>query len=205
VDDSATSATFTGGAQGGKAPYSFDWNFGDGSPHSPAQSPGHTFPIDTDLTTGKHEYSVGLTVTDANMASNTASISVTVLCAGAHTVHADIGSGTTNNIRVCGHWNPSMWPSGKTIANVRYLPPTGQTWQFSGAFNVYENHDPPGCPTQTTTLIECTGTKTGVDNPTNHFGGIFGTSPPAANGQVIRVQAVAGDGTILETQDVTVG
>jgi hypothetical protein len=197
VDDSATNVSLTGGAQGGSASYSFDWNFGDGSSHSSAQSPGHVFPVATDLTTGKRSYQVVLKVTDANGATATATGTVTVLCgAGAHVVSADL--------RVCGHWNPSTWPTGKTIAKVRYMPAPGQTWQFSGAFNVYENTDPPGCPTATTTLIECTGPKTGNANPTNHFGGIFGTNPPAANGQVIRAQAVAADGTILETQDITV-
>jgi PKD repeat protein len=36
---------FTGTATGGIGTYSYDWNFGDGSPHSSAQNPSHTYNI----------------------------------------------------------------------------------------------------------------------------------------------------------------
>lgn len=35
--------SFTGSASGGTPPFSYDWNFGDGSPHSTEQSPTHTY------------------------------------------------------------------------------------------------------------------------------------------------------------------
>jgi|GEM_PF-5007688 len=54
---------FSGSASGGTSPYSFDWSFGDGTPHDTAQNPSHTY-------TSPGSYSASLTVTDAG--SNTA-------------------------------------------------------------------------------------------------------------------------------------
>jgi len=34
---------FTGSATGGNGVYTYDWNFGDGTAHSPAQNPSHTY------------------------------------------------------------------------------------------------------------------------------------------------------------------
>src|SRR2546430_1467991 len=50
--------SFTGGAQGGHPPYSYSWNFGDGSPISTVQNPTHIFG-------SSGSYDVVLTVTDA--------------------------------------------------------------------------------------------------------------------------------------------
>jgi hypothetical protein len=56
---------FTGSATGGDGgPYTYDWNFSDGSPHSTLQNPGHTYNFGGD-------YTVTLTVTDSH--GNTAS------------------------------------------------------------------------------------------------------------------------------------
>jgi hypothetical protein len=53
---------FTGTATGGIGTYSYDWNFGDGSPHSSAQNPSHTYNIGGSFT-------VTLTVTASVMGS----------------------------------------------------------------------------------------------------------------------------------------
>jgi hypothetical protein len=51
---------FTGAGSGGDGgPYTFDWNFGDGSPHSGAQNPSHTYNIGGSFT-------ITLTVTDGH-------------------------------------------------------------------------------------------------------------------------------------------
>jgi PKD repeat protein len=64
--------TFTGGAQGGAPPYTYAWNFGDGTPISTVQNPSHIF-------AQSGTYPVVLTITDAkgNHASNTILVQVT--------------------------------------------------------------------------------------------------------------------------------
>ena len=62
---------FTGSATGGAQPYTWDWNFGDGSPHSSQQSPTHVY-----TTTGTK--TVVLTVTDACSSTDTDTVQITV-------------------------------------------------------------------------------------------------------------------------------
>jgi PKD repeat protein len=67
---------FTGGASGGTGPYTYDWNFGDGSAHGSAQSPSHVYTV-------AGSYSASLTVRDASNATATSSaISVSVTAGG---------------------------------------------------------------------------------------------------------------------------
>jgi PKD repeat protein len=62
---------FAGTGTGGTPPYSFTWNFGDGSATSALQNPGHTYSSPaTDTAT--------LTVTDSSAPVNTATSSVTI-------------------------------------------------------------------------------------------------------------------------------
>jgi PKD repeat protein len=73
---------FTGSASGGTAPYTYDWNFGDGSAHSSAQSPSHSY-------SSAGNFPVTLTVHDA--ASGTATdthLTIAVSAAGALTATA---------------------------------------------------------------------------------------------------------------------
>jgi PKD repeat protein len=61
---------FTGSATGGTAPYSFSWNFGDGSATSTAQSPTHTY-------SSAGTFTATVTVSDASSPAKTATSSVT--------------------------------------------------------------------------------------------------------------------------------
>jgi PKD repeat protein len=63
--------TFTGSASGGNPPYSFSWNFGDGSSPSSDQSPTHDYATDG-------SYTATLTVTDSAAATATGSVFITV-------------------------------------------------------------------------------------------------------------------------------
>ncbi|MEU5432475.1 PKD domain-containing protein [Streptomyces sp. NPDC020719] len=60
---------FTGSASGGTAPYSYSWDFGDGSAASTAQNPSHTY-----STAGS--YTATLTVTDSASPAHTATSTV---------------------------------------------------------------------------------------------------------------------------------
>jgi len=65
---------FSGLANGGTSPYTYSWNFGDGSTGS-GQNPSHTY-----VNTGS--YTAVLTVTDATGATATNSASVSIISAG---------------------------------------------------------------------------------------------------------------------------
>jgi PKD repeat protein len=76
---------FTSAVEGGIGPYTYSWNFGDGSPTSPMADPVHTYnpPSET--------YQVGLTVKDADNATQFVAISANVSgapCPGSTTVAA---------------------------------------------------------------------------------------------------------------------
>jgi PKD repeat protein len=63
--------SFTGSASGGTAPYSYSWNFGDGSAASTAQNPSHTY-------SNAGTYTATLTVTDSSSPAKTATANVTI-------------------------------------------------------------------------------------------------------------------------------
>jgi PKD repeat protein len=63
--------SFSGSAQGGTAPYSYAWNFGDGSTAAGTLTPSHTY-------TNDGTYTVILTVTDANGQSTSDSTTATI-------------------------------------------------------------------------------------------------------------------------------
>jgi PKD repeat protein len=68
---SPLTVTFVGQAEGGTPPYTFGWNFGDGTPVSTLQNPTHRF-------NASGEYTVGLTVVDAKGDRSTSALTVNV-------------------------------------------------------------------------------------------------------------------------------
>lgn len=73
--------SFTGGATGGTPPYTYSWNFGDGSAASTAMSPSHTY-------NSSGSYSAKLTVTDSAALVGTASATVKVAAPAGLTANA---------------------------------------------------------------------------------------------------------------------
>jgi PKD repeat protein len=65
------SVTFTGGASNGTSPYSWDWDFGDGTSHGTAQSPLHVY-------TSSGTFTAHLTVRDSAGATASASVTISV-------------------------------------------------------------------------------------------------------------------------------
>ncbi len=65
-------AHFLGNASGGTPPYTFLWNFGDGSPNSTLQDPGHIYSSSPSTS----YWVVTLSVTDSSEANNSTSILV---------------------------------------------------------------------------------------------------------------------------------
>src|SRR5579859_3826037 len=109
------SVSFTGSASGGTAPYSYSWNFGDGST-STTQNPSHTY-------SSAGTYTATLTVTDSASPAHTATSSVTV------TVNA-IG----NPLVATASATPT---SGQVPVNVAFTgtatggtPPYSYSWNF---------------------------------------------------------------------------
>jgi uncharacterized repeat protein (TIGR01451 family) len=83
-----TYTQFTNETTGGVPPYTFDWNFGDGTPHDITENPSHHYgAADT--------YSVTLAVTDSNTTENTDSQSYDV------TVYSKPTASASSNSPVC--------------------------------------------------------------------------------------------------------
>jgi len=84
-----TSTTFGAITTGGLAPYSYAWNFGDGT-QSTQQMPQHTF-------SGKGAYTVSVKVTDSAGYSTTSSVNITVTQSSISTRTSSGGTSSTPN------------------------------------------------------------------------------------------------------------
>ncbi|WP_307795321.1 PKD domain-containing protein [Actinacidiphila acididurans] len=175
--------SFTGSATGGKSPYSYSWNFGDGSAASTAQNPSHTY-------TAAGTYTATLTVTDGSAPANTATSKVTV------TVSA-VGNPLTATAS-------AIPTSGQTPLNVAFTgtgtggtPPYSYSWNFgdgsaaSTAQNPSHTYSTDGTYTATLTVTDSsTPAKTASAGVGVTASPIAGTPPGAPTG----LTATAGNG-----------
>ena len=166
------SVSFTGSATGGKAPYSYSWNFGDGSAVSTAQNPTHTYNAACTCT-------ATLTATDGSSPAKTATSDVTV------TVSA-VGNPLTATAS-------AVPTSGQTPLNVAFngtgtggAPPYSYSWNFgdgsavSTAQNPSHTYNAACTCTATLTLTDSSApAKTAASNVTITASPIAGTAPGA--------------------------
>jgi len=167
------SVNFTGSATGGTAPYSYSWNFGDGSAASTAQNPSHTY-------SSAGTYTATLTVSDSSSPPKTASSSVTV------TVNA-VG----NPLTATASATPT---SGQVPLNVAFTgtgtggtPPYSYSWNFgdgsaaSTAQNPSHTYNSAGTYTATLTVTD-SAASTATSSVTITASPIAGTVPGAPTG-----------------------
>jgi PKD repeat protein len=177
--------SFTGSATGGTGPYSYSWNFGDGSAASTTQNPSHTY-------TAAGTYTATLTVTDSASPANTATASVTV------------------NVNAVG--NPlqalaaAVPTSGQIPVNVAFTgtatggtPPYSYSWNFgdgsatSTAQNPSHSYTVAGTYTATLTVTDSASpANTATSSVTVTATPVLGTVP----GPPQNLTAVAGNGQV---------
>jgi PKD repeat protein len=165
--------SFTGSATGGTAPYSYSWNFGDGST-STAQNPGHTY-------NSAGTYTAALTVTDSSAPAKTATSNVTVTV-----------SAVGNPLMATASATPT---SGQVPLNVAFTgtatggtPPYSYSWNFgdgsaSTAQNPSHTYNSAATYTATLTVTDSSApAKTATSSVTITASPIAGTAPGAPTG-----------------------
>jgi PKD repeat protein len=166
---------FTGSATGGTAPYSYSWNFGDGSAASTLQNPSHTYNSACTCT-------ATLTVTDSSAPVKTATSSVTITVSAVGKPLAATASA-----------NPT---SGQVPLNVAFsgtatggTPPYSFSWNFgdgsatSTVQNPNHTYNTAGTYTATLTVTDSAApVNTATSSVTITASPISGTAPGAPTG-----------------------
>jgi PKD repeat protein len=116
--------SFTGSASGGTPPYSYSWNFGDGSATSTAQNPSHTY-------SNAGNYTATLTVTDSASPPGTATSSVPISAtpiAGTPPGPPTGLTGSPGNGQVSLSWTAPANNGGVAISGYRVYRGTAHTY-----------------------------------------------------------------------------
>ena len=167
--------SFTGSASGGTAPYSYSWNFGDGSAASTVQNPSHTY-------SNAGTYTATLTVTDSSSPAKTATANVTITV-----------SAVGNPLKATASAVPS---SGQVPLNVAFTgsaaggtPPYSYSWNFgdgsaaSTAQNPSHTYSNAGTYTAALTVTDSSSpAKTATANVTITASPIAGSPPGPPTG-----------------------
>jgi PKD repeat protein len=177
------SVNFTSSVSGGTTPYSYSWNFGDGSAAGTTQNPSHTY-------SSAGTYTATLTVTDSSSPPKMASSNVTV------TVNA-IG----NPLTAAASATPT---SGQIPLNVAFTgtgtggsPPYSYRWNFGDGSaagttqNPSHTYSTAGTYTATLTVTD-SATNTATSSVTITASPIAGAVPGAPTG----LTAGAGNGQV---------
>jgi PKD repeat protein len=177
--------SFAGSATGGTAPYSYSWNFGDGSAASTLQNPSHTYNSACTCT-------ATLTVTDSSSPAKTAASNVTITVSAVGNPLAATASATPT--------------SGQVPLNVAFTgtgtggtPPYSYSWNFGdgSAATTLQNpsHTYNSAATYTATLTvtdSSSPAKTATSNVKITASPLAGTAPGAPTG----LAAGAGSGRV---------
>ena len=162
---------FTGSATGGTAPYTYSWNFGDGST-STTQSPSHTY-------SSAGSYTATLTVTDASSPAKTATSQVAVNV-----------SAVGNPLAVSASGNPT---SGQIPLTVNFTgtatggtPAYNYSWNFgdgsatSTAQNPSHTYSTVGTYTATLTVTDSASPANTATSTVSVTADPIGSVPPSA-------------------------
>jgi PKD repeat protein len=169
------SVAFTGSATGGTAPYSYNWNFGDGSAVSTAQNPTHAY-------NSACSCIATLTVTDSSSPAKTATSTITITV-----------SAVGNPLMATASANPT---SGQLPLNVAFTgtgtggtPPYRYSWNFgdgsaaSTAQNPSHTYNSACTCTATLTVTDSSSpAKTATSAVTITASPIAGTPPGSPTG-----------------------
>lgn len=165
--------SFTGSATGGTAPYSYSWNFGDGSAVSTNQNPSHAYSAACTCT-------ATLTVTDSSSPAKTATSTTTITV-----------SAVGNPLVATASANPT---SGQTPLSVAFTgtgtggsPPYSYSWNFGDGSAVSTNQNPShtytaACTCTATLKVTDNAAKTATSSVTITASPIAGTAPAAPTG-----------------------